>query len=214
MAAAVIDLSAELDRQGVRRLIDDMQKSAKGGARAIAKELKFAAWGVTDACRTATQISPKTRPIKEVPQYETFHGRRRRVIGMKTFEVERLSRKGRKTFTIKARGKREAKKDKRVIIDTRGLAARAWHWAQGKLGSKRGGGRVGPKAQKLARRYSHVEMNLRVDNPMIKIKNKLEYAMSAFKTSGEQTVNDIVARAGRRLEKIAAAKLAKKLGAK
>jgi hypothetical protein len=57
-------------------------------------------------------------------------------------------------------------------------------------------------------------MQLRGDNPTAKIENRLDYAIPAFKTSGQQTLNNVAERAARRMQKITAAKLAKRMGAR
>jgi hypothetical protein len=204
--AAALDVSAELDRQDMGAVMSAMRRNMAMLGKSLPQSLKFTGWAVADSLRVATKLSPKKRPVREVPKERTRRGN-------KVFEVERLSSGGRKsTFRVFGKNKREVNKLPSVIIQNRGLAARAWHFAQRKLGSGRGGARVSAKAQKLARRYTSVEMNLRGNNPSITIRNRLKYAGDAFKTSGEQTINNVLERAARRMEKITLAKAAKALG--
>lgn len=206
--AAAIDLSAELKKQDIARLMRDLNRRAEKSKRSVAKELKFTGWAVADALRVATKISPKKRPVRELEK----RGKTRR--GNKAFEVE-ITRKGKTdTRIIYAKGKREANKAKAVRIENSGLAMRAWHFAQSRLGSRKGGGKATAAAKRRGRRFSRVKMDLRASNPYIILQDRIEYAMSAFKTSGEQTVNNVVGRATRRMEKLAALRAAKHMGAK
>jgi hypothetical protein len=202
---ATIEFDAKLSGQGT--LMREMRASAKALGLSVAGGVKFTGWAVADAFRTATKESPKKRKITEVKGARTKAGN-------KTFEVERWHRGKKTTFLVYAKNKREANKLPQVKIGNRGLARKAWHFPQRKLGSARGGGKVGTTATRIARRHGTVELHLRDENPSVKITNSLDYAADAFKTSGQQTINNVLERAARRMQKMTAAKVAKRMGAK
>jgi hypothetical protein len=202
--AAAIEFDARLDSQGVSSLMRQMRASAKALNISLGNAVKFTAWAVADSLRAATDESPKKRKLTEV------RGERTKA-GNKVFEVERWSRGRKTTFRVFAKNKREASKLPQVRIALRGLARKSWHFAQRRLGSSRGGPKVTARATSIARRHGSATMQLRGDNPTAKIEN---YAIPAFKTSGQQTLNNVAERAARRMQKITAAKLAKRMGAR
>ena len=206
--AAAIQFDAELSRQDVGRLMRQMHATARDLGLSLANAVKFTGWAVADAFRTSTKESPKRRKLTELKDRPLTRR------GNKTFLAVRLHRGRKTTYNVFAKNKREANKLPQVQIKNRGLARKAWHFPQKQLGSGRGGGRVGASAVKIARRHGSAELHLEGDNPWVRITNSLDYAADAFKTSGRQTVNSVAERAARRMQKITAAKVAKKLGAK
>jgi hypothetical protein len=205
--AGAIEFDAELSGQDVAALMRQMKASAKALNLSMAKSVKFTGWSVSRSLGAATQEAPKKRKIKEVTGEKTRRGN-------KVFEVERWHRGRKSTFRVFARNKREASKLPQVKIALAKLAKKSWHWTQRKMGSSVGGAKVGAEANRLARRHGTVELHLRGDNPWLRINNTLEYILSAFKTSGQQLLSNVVERAARGMQKTTADKVARKMGAR
>lgn len=202
-----VSISAEISRQDISGLMRQMERARKEVGKSLGQSVKFAAWSVADALRAATRISAKRREVEEMPGVEKKRGKLAwKVTG---------ARKGKpKEWTIYAANKAEAKKHPVVQIGNRGLAQKAWHWAQSRLGSSRGGLKVGGKTFNLAQEYTGVTISLKGDDPFVKIVNRLPYASEAFESGGGQTVNNAMERAAKRMAHIIDAQIAKKMGAK
>ena len=205
MPLETINLDVVLNQQDMNRLTREMRR-----AQQVLKHewggLKMTAWAVADALRTATVTAPKYRTLKDT-------GRKTRR-GNKVYEVTLYERGRKKTVNVYAATKREAKKRAAAQPRNRGLAKATWAKVQGKLGRRGATGPATSDAKKLTERYGHVQMNLRGNNPFVRITNKLHYARSAFKSSGQQTLDNVLSRAAGRLMHILDAKVAKAFGAK
>jgi hypothetical protein len=184
-----------------------MKRNAKLVSGDMGRSLQLTAWAVADSLRTSTTVSPKYRPLKLKFKPEVGDE-------LKFYEVQKVKNGVPMPFTVRARNKREAKKKRGVLIGRRGLAARGWGWAQGKLGRQGSRANRGPAADKMARRLVMVTKNTRGDKLFVQIRNRVNYAMEAFKSSGEQTLNNVMARAARKIERITEQRLAKRMGAK
>ncbi len=194
MATAALQFDAELSKQDTRALMAGMHRARRQLNMPLGKATQFTAWAVADALRTATKVSGKYRPLTQV-------GRTVSAAGNKQYEVESYRGGTKKTFSVWAKGVREARKLRAVMIARRGLAASAWGWAQGMLG-RRGGMRVDGKTHGIARNYTDVTKRIRGEDPMVRIDNRLGYATQAFKGSGEQVLANVMQRAAGRMEHI------------
>lgn len=205
----MIATTIEFPQAQIAALVRQMERNAKLLSKSIGSSVKFAAWSVADALRTATAISAKTRPFKK-NDLASFKA------GKPTFDVEGMKKGRRYDFQVTTEHgqERSVLKNKRVIIANRGLARKAWHLAQRKLGSGSGGQQVSGRTQQYAERNQTVEMNLKGDDPSVRITNALDYAAKAFKGGGPQTVSNAMERAARRLAHIIDAKVAKQMGAR
>lgn len=206
MSAATIDVSAELQRQSLSSLMRQMERARRDVGKDLGQSVKFAAWAVADALRTATAIAPKRRPVREIGA--DISDRR------KIFEVEGMKRGHAFRFQIRATDKRAAIADKRVNIANSGLAQKSWHLSQSRLGSGRGGKKVAPRTQALAQHYGSVEIRIKSDDPWVRIENRLPYASDAFKGGGDQVVSNVMERAARRMAHVIDGQIARKMGAK
>lgn len=202
-----VNVSTEISKQDISAVMRQMKRAQKEMGRSVAQSVKFAAWSVADSLRAATAISAKKREVVEDTSIAPSRG-------LKSWKVKALRKNKPREYLIKAKNKSAAKKHPVVQIGNRGLAQKAWHFAQSRLGSGRGGLKVGSKTFGIARDNSMVTMRLKGDNPMVRIDNRLPYASMAFKSSGEQTISNAMERAGRRMAHIIDGQLAKKMGAK
>jgi predicted TIM-barrel enzyme len=205
--SATIDMSAVVSKQDVSALMRQMRRAEKDIGMSLGQSVKLTAWAVADALRAATKVSDKRRKVVE-DLTRGIRGLR------KPFIVQAIRKNKEKEFPIRATSKREANAHRVAQIGNRGLAQRAWLWAQGHVGARRGGGKVGAKTAQLAEKYTSVQVRVKGNDPMVRIDNRLPYALDAFKSSGEQTVSNAMERASRRMMHIIDAKIAKKLGAK
>lgn len=92
--------------------------------------------------------------------------------------------------------------DKRRIIGRSGLAKKSWQWAQ----SRTGEGNIF-NVSSIAVRWSGGE-----EDPTITIFNRLRYAGAAFKTEGEQTLDNVMERAHRKMQFEINRKIAREMG--
>jgi hypothetical protein len=209
-----VDVTAEVRRQDISALMRQMRRNAEAFGRSVPSSVKFAAWAVADALRAATKIAPKYHDIEEIKSLRQFSRvGEDKIYGDRTYDITQYSRGRTRVFRVTAPGRREVKKMPVAQIQLRGLAAKAWHLAQRKLGSGRGGAKVSPRASEKATRYGMVSMNLGGNNPSVTITNKLNYASQAFKSDGEQTISNVMERAASRMAHIIDGKLKKKLQA-
>jgi len=206
MAAGAIDVAAILSKQDMAGVMSEIERRSRTLGVSLKKATMFAGWTVADSLRLATKIAPKRRTIRETDAPLTRRGN-------KTYEVESMSGGKKTTFKIYAKGKREANKNPRAQIKRRGLAAKVWHFGQRPLGSGRGSPRTDAKTSKRARNSMTVTVR-GGQNPSVEIENRLGYASQAFKSSGEQTVNNALSRAAARMVHMTNAALVKQMGLK
>ena len=190
----------------LRRLRSSMERNARDLGKSVRQSVKFAAWAVAESLRLATKIAPKHRAIEPTGKVTSS--------GNKEFSVTSDRGAKSKTFNVYAPNKRAAQKLPQVTIARRGLAASLWGKTQSKLGRRGRSASVNGKTDSLASRLGSVQQKLSGDNPAIIITNRANYAMDAFKTSGEQTVGNAIERASRRMEHMIDADVRKKMGAK
>lgn len=209
------DIQMQIDQQSVSGVMRELQARSKKLNEPLSKSVKMAAWAIADALRAATRISPKRRPVEQDP--ESALKDRAAASGLSflqkggkgKWKVHALRKGQAKIYTVRAADRKEAEAHRVAQIGNRGLAQKSWHWMQSRLGSSRGGTRVASKTMEIVRRDTSVELMLTGENPTVKITNRLPYAGDAFKTSGAQTLANVMERAARRLMHITDAQAAK-----
>jgi len=188
----------------VDALMRQIHRNSNSLGKSLGSSVKFAAWSVADALRVATKISNKNRSVEDSGE--------RRKKGLKKFIIERFhGDKPMRKLDVYAKNKSEATEKTVVKIRNRGLAQKAWHWPQSKLGSSRGSPKVSNNTSRIAANNGSTEIHLEGQNLWISITNKLNYANDAFRSGGAQTVENTMARAATRMAHMIDSKIAKKM---
>lgn len=173
------------------------------------RALAAAAGYVVRSIGASTKVAPKTRIVQENKISAPARGRR----GYKSFDVTGYFGKPRtlQTRTVRATSLRDAKK-RFGTIRNRGLAKATWSVAMRNFG--RSGAVPVSAAQQVARKASDfvtTDKNLRGDDPVITIRNRLPYAEQALQ-GGPKDVNTAMARAAEAMQRSIENQLVKRMG--
>ena len=206
-----IDISATLNKQDIRAFNALIIRNSKEFGKSLKSSLQFAAWSIAGALAASTKIAPKFRPYRKVKEARKKRGEER--YGA-LYEVD-FDRSGKKfTRQVRAKSVGELKKKSQVMVRNYGLAAASWSFAQSKLGKRDSvGAKIAAHARKKASSFGAVTFHKDRTNPKVTIQNKLNYAYDAFKTSGRQTVANVMERAVKRMAHVIEGKLAKAMKA-
>ena len=227
--------SIEFPRADVDALFRQIDRAQKDLGKSMARSVSWAAAYVARSLSAATKVAPKLRPLVENPdkRYKTDLRRARVGVyvyrkGVKKFvPIYRTGEYGTQRFVGKT--KREgtlhasafhapndgfyaassAQTHRKREIGRRGLAKKTWQLAASFAGR---GGYIKPMG--VYRLAGAVRIIDDAVNPGVVITNHLDYAMEAFKTSGEQAISSALARASRNMEREIDRQIKKKLGAK
>lgn len=192
MAEEAINL--EWPKEQWAALRRQMNRAVEELGRSLPQAVRFGAWAVAGALGTATAVSDKQRPYKQVPTTRKKPQKKYEITSYKTGKAATFIRYANKVSDLKQSRK----------IAARGLAKAAWGWGIAATGTRSGAfSGATPWAKKVAGNMMAVDRSQAKDttNPKITLENKLPYAIKAL-GGGERDVSDAIARASRRMEKV------------
>lgn len=169
------EADAEAFRAQMNRMIVELGKAPEDAVRAGAVVL-------LSALRTRTRKAPARRRVKE-SRSAARSGRT--VGGKRIFKVE-SQRGGGKVFSVFANSLEEARQSPQARIYYAGLAKQSWGWTMQRLfPNRRAGAARFPEPRDIISASGKGKGN----DFTITVENRLDYIMSAFRTSGRLAVS-------------------------
>ncbi len=204
------DVSLSFAEGDVDRLIGQMDRAMRELGITLKQAMTQAANRVALSLGKSTAVAPKYREFRDTGRVSG--NRKYGATGYyfnHEYEVTSLKGGTRKTFSLWAKNKSEAKRDKRVLIGKRGLAKMAWRRAAQDIGADAGIGSGGASesAQSSAQRHASGYADYSLLDPFFRMTSELDYASKAL--IGE-TAGTVVSRAADAMAHIIENRLAKK----
>jgi len=187
-------IQIEFPRRDIEALRAQMDRAQKELGKSLGASVKLAAWSVSRTLGTSTRVAPKVRKV--MPLRKTGFEKRERITGKKPFVI--MADRGNRSWerVIWEQNISQARKSRFVKILNFGLAKAAWAWGAKRLGKAGDTKGVSEHSKKKAPERFTVESQLRGDDPVVRLTNRVKYAAEALK-GGARDVSTAIARAAK-----------------
>jgi hypothetical protein len=190
-------IQIEFPRRDIEALRAQMDRAQKELGKSLGASVKLAAWSVSRTLGTSTRVAPKVRKVMPLRKSGFSDEYKSSFLSWKKPFIVLVDRGWQsREEIIWEKSITRARKNKWAVIKYHGLAKAAWGWAVKKLGPKSDMKGVSDPARGKAASQMAVESQLKGDDPVVRLTNRVKYAAAALK-GGARDVNTAIARAAK-----------------